>query len=443
MFKARLNESGVAEARYIDPSVCFGSTINQFDALMKERYMDSSIVEKLVYPENPLLAKLQKSGDSEMIGDVMPVPFFTALPQGVGGTFATAQTKAGTATGANTASLKWVIQAGDYYGIVLLGDKVIEASRTNKGAFLANKETEIDGLFEQAGESLSIYLWGNGGQAIGQRSSLATNDLTLMQPMDAQNFEVGMDLRASVNDGATTTDTQRAGNPATVSGINRATGVVTATDWADITSFADGDYLFRDGDFFGDQAVTVIKGVQAFITATDTPAALWGVTQAQRVADPQRTAGCRVNPATLAGKTTEERIKILLAQMTGRFKSKAPTAGWMNPEDFQVLETLMTARGVRALEDKDTHFGFMKIDIATGAGMLPIFCDRHCPKGTFFALRMADWGISTMGELLHFQGKDGLEILRRATSTDYEARLISYPLLYNRAPKNSGRVSLQ
>jgi hypothetical protein len=409
---------------------------------MKERYMDSSIVEKLVYPENPLLAKLQKSGDSEMVGDVMPVPFFTALPQGVGGTFTTAQTKATTSTGANTTSLKWQIQAGDYYGVVLIGDKVIEASRNNKGAFLANKEQEIDGLFEQAGENLSIYLWGNGGQALGRRASLAGDDLLLVEPMDAQNFEVGMDLRASPDDGSVSTHALRAGNPATLSGINRATGKLTATDWADITAFADADYLFRDGDFFGDQGTTVIKGVQAFITATDTPAALWGVTAAQRLADPQRTAGCRVNPALVAGKTYEERIKILLAQMTGRFKAKAPTAGWMNPEDFQVLETLMTARGVRPLEDKDTHFGFMKIDIATGAGMIPIYCDRHCPKGTFFAMRMQDWGISSMGELLHFQGKDGLEILRRYNSTDYEARLISYPLLYNRAPKNSGRVSL-
>lgn len=419
-----------------------GSTISTFDALMKERYMDSSIVEKLVYPENPLLAKLQKSGDSEMVGDVMPVPFFTALPQGVGATFTTAQTKATTATGANTTSLKWQIQAGDYYGVVLIGDKVIEASRNNKGAFLANKEQEIDGLFEQAGENLSIYLWGNGGQALGRRASLAGNDVTLVEAMDAQNFEVGMDLRASPDDGSDSTHALRAGNVATLSGINRATGKLTATDWADITAFADNDYLFRDGDFFGDTGTVVIKGIQAFLTATDIPPALWGVTAAQRLADPQRTAGCRVDPALVAGKTYEERIKILLAQMTGRFKAKAPTAGWMNPEDFQVLETLMTARGVRPLEDKETHFGFMKIDIATGAGMLPIFCDRHCPKGTFFALRMADWGISSMGELLHFQGKDGLEILRRYNSTDYEARLISYPLLYNRAPKNSGRVSL-
>lgn len=439
--KIKTNDLGQVESRFIDPCIAYASTMTTFDALLKERYMDSSIVEKLMYPENPLLAKLQKLGDTEMVGDVMPVPIFTALPQALGAGFSTAQTKSGTA-GGNTTSYKWQITAGSYYGVVAIDDKVIKASRTNRGAFLGNKEIEIDGLFEQASEILSVYTWGNGGQAIGRRLSLNGNDVQLYEPMDAQNFEVGMDLRGSAQDGATATDTLRAGNPATVSGINRGTGVVTAADWADITAFADGDYLFRDGDFFGDQGVIIIKGVQAFITPTDVPPALWGISAATRAVDPQRYAGCRVPTSVVAGKTFEERIKILLAYMTGRFKAKAPTAGWMNPEDFQVLETLMSARGVRPLEDDSTKFGFMKIDIMTGSGRIPIFSDRHCPKGTFFALRMEDWGISSMGELTHFQNEDGLQILRQGTTTAYEARMLSYPLLYNRAPKNSGRVSL-
>lgn len=404
--------------------------------------MDSSIVERLVYPDNPLLAKLQKIGDTEMVGDQMPVPFFTALPQGLASGFTTAQTNAALTAG-NTTSKKWVITAGDYHGVIYIGDKVIMASRTNKGAFLANKEVEMDGLLEQAGENLSVYLWGNGGQALGRRASLSGDNLTLTSDIDAQNFEVGMNLKASPNDGSTATDALRAGNPATLSAVNRSTGVISAADWADITSFADGDYLFREGDFFGDTGTVVIKGVQAFITATDNAPALWGVTAAERLTDPQRFSGCRVPTAVTAGKTYEERIKILLSWMQGRFKTKTSgLTGYMNGEDFQVLETLMAARGVRQLSDDSTKFGFARIDIETAAGRIPIICDRHCPKGTFFVLRMDDWGISSMGELLHWQNGDGLQILRVYNSTNYEARVISYPLLYNRAPKNSGRVSL-
>ena len=413
-----------------------GSTLTTYDALLKERYIDSSRVERLMYPENVLLGLLEKRGDSGMIGDTMPVPIFGSLPQGLGGVFSTAQTNSN-----NAAFFKWNITAGDYYGSVAIGDKVIMASRTNQGAFLENKMVEIDGLFEQAAENLSIYTWGNGGQALGRRATAATNAITLVNPEQSANFEVGMTVTASANDGSDSAHTQRTGST-TVASIDRSAGVVTLTLASGITSFADGDYLFRQSDFFGDQAVIVIKGVRAFVTDTDVPMALWGVSAATRLTDLQRYSGCRVQANELYGQPYEERIRTLLSRMTGRFKAKAPTAGFLHPEDFEKLSTAMSARGVRPLEDENTKFGYMKIDALSGAGRVPIYTDRHCPKGNFFALRMEDWWISSMGELTHFQNEDGMEILRKSTSTDYEARMISYPLLANRAPKNSGRCDL-
>jgi hypothetical protein len=412
------------------------STLTTFDALLKERYIDSDKVEKLTYPDNVLLGLLEKKGDTGMVGDQLPVPVINALPQGISSGFSTAQTNA-----TALAAQKWVITAGDYHGVVDIGDKVLKASRTNAGAFLDNKTAEIDGLYEQAGESLSIYTWGNGGQALGRRASAATNDITLVQSSDAQNFEIGMVVTASANDGSTSSDTQRTGSTS-VTGVNRATGVVSLTLASSIASFSDQDFMFRQGDFFGDQGVIIIRGVQSFITATDAPPALWGITAATRATDPQRFAGCRVVNTDTFGKAYDERIMILLARMTGRYKAKMPTAGFMNPEDFQVLTTLMQTKNVRPAEDDNTKFGYMKIDVICPGGRIPIYNDRHCPKGTFFAFRMDDWWISSMGELLSPQNEDGFEMLRRDTSTNYQFRLISYPLLANRAPKNSGRVAL-
>lgn len=414
-----------------------GSTLTTYAALLKERYEDSSIVEKLVYPDNPLLGMLEKRGDTGMVGDKMPVPVFTGNPQGTGGNFTLAQ-----ANVSNTKSAQFDIQAGDYYGIVHIGDKVIMASRTNAGAFLENKTVEIDGLWETAGESLSLYTWGNGGQAIGRIASFDSTTMTLDSPEQAANFEIDMYCTFSANDGSTSSDTQRDSNDQTIiTSVNRSTGVIGLTT-GDISGLAVGDYIFREGDFFGDQGSVVIKGVQCFTAATDTPPALWGITANTRALDPQRYGGCRVDPATLVGKSFEERIRILMAQMTGRFKAKAPTAGFMHPEDFETLVTLMQTKGIRALEDDTTNFGYTKITATTSSGNLPIYSDRHCPKGTFFAFRMEDMWISSMGELLHPQTSDGNTVLRRASSTDVEYRLISYPLLANRAPKNSGRCPL-
>lgn len=439
MIKHSFDDSGCINAAYVDPCVCYGSTLTTFDALLKERYIDSDRVEELVYPENVLLGMLEKRGDTGMVGDTMPVPIITKNPQGAGGVFSTAQTNA-----SNIGASKFNITAGDYYGVVQIGDKVMMASRTNQGAFLEDKVTEIDGLYETVGEDLSIYAWGNGGGALGQVASIGpgANDITLVNPIDSQNFEVGMTTVESASDGSVSTHALRAGST-TVAGINRATGVVTFTDRSQYSALAVGDYFFRSGDFFGNTGVVIMKGVQAFIAASDAPPALWNLTAADRAVDPQRFAGCRVDPNSLNGKTYEERIKILVAQMTSRFKSKAPTAFFMNPEDFQILETLMGARGVRPLEDDSTKFGYSKIDVLTGSGRIPIYSDRHCPFGTAFGFRMSNHWISSMGELIHVQNGDGLQMLRASTSTDYEFRLISYPLYANNAPKNHGRVLLQ
>ncbi len=413
------------------------STLTTFDALLKERYEDSSIVEELLYPENPFLAMLEKRGDAGMVGDVMPVPIHYGNPQGTSGSFSKAQTNA-----SNIKAAKWGIETGNYFGVVEIGDKVIKASRNNKGAFLENKRMEIDGLWETAGENLSIYAWGNGGGALGRIASLNSTTVTLETASDAQNFEVDMYVVSSTADGSGTSDALTdSADQTIITGVNRSTGVLTLTT-GDINGMAAGDYLFREGDFFGDTGTVVLKGVQAFITSSDTPATLWGVSNTTRATDPQRFAGCRVPLTELSGKSYEERIKLLTAYMSGRFKAKPATAGFLHPEDFQVLETLMTARGLRALEDDNTKFGFMKIDIATGAGRIPIYCDRHCPKGTFFAFRMENFWISHMEELLHPQTGDGNTILRRDGSTDYEYRLLSYPLIACNAPKNSGRVPL-
>lgn len=412
-----------------------GSTLTTFDALLKERYLDDNIVEPLVYGEHPFIGMLQQTGDTEMIGDQMPVPVITANPQGVSSVFSNAQDNS-----TNVTAYKWVITAGDYHGVVDIGDKAIMASRTNKGAFVANKRAEIDGLYETAGDSMSAYAWGNGGNALGQIASLSGDTFTLKETADAANFEIGMEVVVSGNDGATSTDSLRTGNT-TIDAVNRSTGVIEWTA-SDLTSEAADDYVFRLGDFYGDEGSIVLVGVQAFIAATDAPDSLWGVTAAQRATDPSRLAGVRVAAAQTLGKSIEDRIKILMAHITGRHKAKSPTAGFLHPEDFVTLDTVLSGRGVRPLEDKNTKFGYMKIEVMTPSGALPIYTDRHCPKGTFFALRLQDWGLSSMGEFIHPQNGDGLEMLRVYNSTDYEFRLISYPLLWCRSPKNNGRVSL-
>ena len=416
------------------------SSMDTYAALLKERYMDASKVEKLVYPENPLLGMLEKKGDTGMVGSQLVVPIITKNAQGVGGVFATAQ-----AVATPTGSDKFNIEAGKYYGVVEIDDFTIAAARNNAGAFLEHKKFEIDSLYETMGDNLSMHVWGNGGGALGRIATISTNDVTLTNPEQIANFERDMEVVASANDGSDSGHSLRdSGDSAGVGTINRTDGSLVLDTASEISGLVAGDYLFRKSDFAGDTTVQILKGVQAFITATDAPGALWGLAAATRDNDPQRYAGCRVLAGDLNGEQIDQRIKILLSRMAGRYKAKTPTAGFLHPETFLRLETLLAGTGLRALPDDSTKFGYRKIDIVspTSSGSIPIFIDRHCPKDTFFAFRMENWWISSMRELMHPQTDANGGILLRDGSTDHEFRLLAYPLVACNAPLHNGRVSL-
>lgn len=414
------------------------SSLAQYDAYFKEQY-DDDRVKELVFPDNVFLGRLQKkSNDPSFQGDSLIVPVQYQLPQGVSAKFATAQSVSNS-SGGNTGQGKFVIQPGNCYGVVSIDDKVLTLSRSNPGAFLSAKTHEVDGLYEQMGEVLSIAVWGAGGNSIGRVLSVNGNVITLATTYDASNFEIGMYLATSsadANDGTGTLD----GGSAAVTAVNPATGEVTVDNAAALTGLAQDRYLFRLGDFGGDDGSVIMKGVQAFLTASDSPGTLWGVTNTTRANHPQRWAGCRLPSSAYASKGTEERLRILGAWMTGRFKAKPPSAVYMNPEDHILLESAMMSRGYREAEADDTEFGYLKIMATVGGHKIPVYQDRHCPKGVAFALREENWWISTAGELISPMNDEGFEMLRKADDAAYELRLKSYPLLACNAPLHNGRV---
>jgi hypothetical protein len=314
---------------------------------------------------------------------------------------------------------------------------VLKLSRGNPGAFLQNRLAETDGLFEQAADNLATYTWGNGGGALGACASIDTETVVLTDPTDAMNFEEGMVLVGSDNDGEDVTDALHSGSTY-VTAVDRSAGRVTTEDISDISGFGTADFLFRQGDFYGDTGVVVIKGVQAFVAGTESPAALWGMT---RTSDPQRLAGCRVPSADYSGKNIEERINILGSYMSGRFKAKGPWDGYLHPEDWQSLSTSLQSRGIRPLKDESTKFGFMAIETVIGGQSVKIYSDRFCPKGTFFLLRMKNWTMHSPGKLIQPLNEDGLTMMRKS-SNDYEFRLVSYPILMCNAPGYQGRIAL-
>jgi hypothetical protein len=409
------------------------STLTTFTAFTKRVYTKAA-VENLIGTDRPFLGMVQKTEDME--GESLTVPMITTVPQGIAGqSRATAQ---GNKT--NVGGQKFVITLGEYFGNVDIGDKVLKATRSNFGAFLQNKKAEIDALYGNMADAMETYLWGNGGGSLGVISSISTDVITLTNPTDAYNFATNMSCTLSANDGSDSGHTQQAG-VFTIAGVNPGAGTITGTagEIAALTGESGGDYIFREGDFFGDTGTVVLQGLQKQLSGGVAPAALYGMT---RTSDYARLAGCWVPAASLTGLNIEQRLQRLGTFMTGRFRSKAPTTWFLHPEDWEVLSFSLQSKGTRPLQDSSTKFGYEYLELISGGKRGKIYCASAAPKGIGWGLSMPNWWLGSLDKLIHVIEEDGLQILRNSTTDDYEYRLKSYPALWTNAPLYSGRVSL-
>jgi len=409
------------------------STVNTWDFALKER-ASSDRVENMIGNDRPLLGMIPR--DTDYSGEALGVPVILGNPQGVA-----ASTRAQSqANATNVKGVKFLVTNGRYHGTVEIGDEVIKASRNNPGAYLENKGAEMDGIMEQMLDTLATHAWGNGGGALGVIGSISTDTITLAEPSDIINFHVGMEIATSENDGSAAAHTLQAGT-ATVTAVNAAAGTFTcaAGEIAAMTGEDAGDYIFRVGDFSGDTGVPILKGMQYQIPGTATPGALYGVT---RTSDPVRLAGCYVPTAELAGKDIEQRITMLGTWMSGRFRTKVPSKGFLHPENWQDLQSTLQSQGTRSLTDTSTKFGYEYLEMVLAGKRQRIYSDPFCPRDNYFALELDMWKLTSMDALIHPLNGDGLTLLRKSTTDDYEFRLIGYPAQYTRAPVRQGRVGL-
>lgn len=422
------------------------STLVTFDAFIKERYTTEKI-EDLTMSDRPLWAMMPK--DDKCSGDNFIEPIIFGNPQGLGATLAKAQTASGLAGGAgNVKGRKWSLTFGDYSAVVEIGDKVMKAARDNFGAFLRNKSAEIDGLWEGFADTQSAYLYGDGGNAIGNGVLLA-GVLTLDNAEDVVNFEIGMACVSSANPGNDPSHTQLTGTGYVI-GVNRSEGKVTFGNDPDDTvatnpnaAWLNGGsqiYVFRDGDFGGAGATPIFKGLGAWLpsSAPSTTDSHYGV---NRSVD-DRLSGVRIPAAELSGKGREDRLKLLVTRIKGRFGGRGKLSVFMNNEQWQALANELEDKGTRPVGGGTAKFNFDKIQLAAGGSTIDIYPDPFCPALTAWALALDTWKLRSYDAYPHVVNGDGLEMLRKIGSNDFEYRLVGYPTNSCRAPSFNGRVTL-
>ena len=403
---------------------------HSFIAAMKEIY-PQDVLKNLVYQKNPFLALVDKEED--LSGKSYIVPLIISNPQATSATFAQAVANKG-----SSVLEKFAVTVVKDYALASIDNLTIEASKSNRGAFISAAKMEVDNAMRQLANRLGQGLFGNGGGAIGvigTGSVVGSKDITLATTADAVKFEKGMVLKTALTDG--TSSTVRSGS-VTVDKVDRDTGVITATaNWsAGITApCAVGDYIFVDGDFG-----LRMSGLAAWLPST-APSASESFFGLDRSYDPVRLAGSRVSSSQIGGLPLEE--KLLFGATKVAREGGAPDTIVVSFETYRDLAVQLGSKVMYVnIKNEDVQVGFEGIKIVgAGTGPITVIADRNCPATKAYVLQLDTWRLISVGAAPHILDGDAF-MLREAASDAYEVRIAAYCNLVCVAPGWNGVVDL-
>lgn len=425
------------------------SSLTTFDYATR-RYYNPGKVDSLVCKDRPYLGKLKKTGNAT--GNLWCTPITVYNPQGTSGLLSSAQTIATAVNGGgNIQGKQWQSTWGQYHGNTQISAFVIALTKDNMGAFIENQRAEIDGIYNNFADTMAYYSLANAGRSVtpGQFTAVTGGINTLSSPDDAVYLAVGQQLQISVNDGSTSTDIIVAGSGVgfvVAVNANAGTFTVSATDggaaglpanWTNATLY----YAFKLGDFLGNVGTRIMLGLGSWVPAVDPASTLFeGV---DRTFNVMGLSGVRLTSTEIAGLGTEDRVKKLVTRMTGRGMGPGPTDVFCNPEKWQAIANSMESKGQRPLDGKIGTFNYQKLQVAAGGKMVDVWADRFCPLSRLYAVNF------DYIELKHtadgFPGVlngDGLQMLRKSGSNDFEFRIWAIMANQVRAPGYQGTTSV-
>ncbi len=396
--------------------------LTSFDAALKVHYTDERI-NQMAYLNNPLFAMLNKM--ENFGGKNLPIPIIFGSPQGRSASFANAQTNVG-----ETQIDDFVLTRVSDHGVAQITNETIEASKGSNNAFLEATVTEIDGTLHSLMRSMSIALYRNGSGSIGQLSATSgvTTLITLADPEDITNYEIGMTLVLSTADGGGTVKT----GTTKITALDRDAGTITvATSLATFTPVgAVNDFIFVQGDYDAK-----LSGLEAWVPATaPTSTPFFGM---DRSVDTTRLGGVRFDGSS---QPIEEAL-IDGMKRVGR-EGGRPNKCFVDFTEWANLEKALGSK-VQYVDLKvDGLVGFRGIQINGPSGPVDVIPDQNCQSKVAWLLQMDTWKWYGLGKVPRIYDDDGNKVLRQPSADGIELRALYRGQLGCRAPGWNCRVKL-
>jgi hypothetical protein len=402
-----------------------GLDLTSFDPLLKEYYTDD-MVYNLVYKNNPYLALLNKFENFQ--GENLPIPLIYGNPQGRSRTFSQAKARS---TQTSTKSKRFVLTRKKDYCIATIDNETIEATKSNKGAFLEAMTTEIDGAIQAVTNNMGFSLFRDSSGARSQVSvepteNVGTFVITLTNADDIVGFETEQEIVIwSAKTGGTQKSSDGSDDEWTIASVDRDAGTFTLTGTYDTNgTIAADDYIFINGD-----RGLSISGLADWIpdTAPTSGDSFYGV---DRSTDVTRLAGLRYD----ASNVPIEEALVESAARVGREGGRLDHY-FMSYSKYADLEKALGAKVTYVdLKTDYANIGFKGIRIHGPRSDIYCVADQNCPTPRVYGLYLDVWKLYSLNKAIRIFETDGNTILRQNDADGIEVRIISYSNLGCRAP---------
>ncbi len=407
-----------------------GIDLSNYEGLLKTLYTEGNI-ENLVYKDHPFFALVSKYED--FVGENMKIPVIYGNPLGRSRTFSEAQERS-LVTGILPAA--FVITRVKDYSITTIENEVLEASKSNKGAFLQAASTAMDGALQSLSNNTAVSIYrtsaGDRGQVdVEPSTDTGTFDIQLKQPEEVTNFEVNMVLVIwSAQSGGSQRNSDGSQVNFPVVAVDRDNGILTLEgDYTGSGTIAANDYIFVKGD-----RGLSISGLASWIPLVAPSAtAFFGV---DRTVDVTRLAGIRQDGR---GKPIEQALQDLLSRVAR--EGGSPDYIFMNYKEWNDLNLSLGSK-VQIVDLAVGKVGFRSLEIQGPKGSVKVIADQDCPAGLAYAISMKTWKLCSLGKAVRPFNADGNSWLRQSDSDGLEMRCISYTQLACSAPGMNGVTQL-
>lgn len=328
---------------------------------------------------------------------------------------------------------KMQIETADNFAVWSVDNKLITLSRNQRGALMRALQEATEAAQYGFKRRTVRGLWGTGGGSIGKVSSVSTVYLTLTDPNDIRNFNIG-DVCAFANDDGYLASAGVFGSTRQVVGLDEDGGIVEFdTTLATIAGLGANDFVFIDGDY-----AATMKGVPFYVTTSapgvsSIPTSAWGML---RTSHPTHLAGHRFTGD--ANQISEE----IMNALTKAFRRNCKTSHiFLEPELFTEFAMSLESSRVRYADEKVGKVGFTGIEVVSQSGkVVKCFGDpaiRKSPSGNslVWGLNLDSWKLHSAEEYPMWLTADGeKKFLTEENANAREGRIGGYAQCYTNAP---------